>query len=114
MGSGLGQADRGYRFGEVVENFLSYFGNWLYISSSVKVRDLLEEIERCKKEYGDDFLDWAVYTEQICEADKLFKTSGSQHKWGRFTDGEDWEYFECLGFWTKSPKQRIFTINVNY
>jgi len=38
----------------------------------MKVKDLLEEIERCKKEYGDDFLEWNVYTEQCDEKDKAF------------------------------------------
>ena len=76
----------------------------------MKVKDLLEEIEAQRLEY-DDFLDWDVYTEQIGEVDRLAKTQGN---WGRFTDSEDWEYFKCAGFWTKSPDKKIFTINVNY
>jgi len=83
----------------------------------MKVKDLLQEIEDCKKEYGDDFLDWDVYTEQICEYDKKHKRTNVEStgkKWGCFRDSEDWEYFECAGFWTKWPKKRIFTVNVNY
>ena len=78
----------------------------------MKVKDLLEEIESCKREYGDDFLDWEVYTEQINEMDKKAKKSNPQWKW--IKDSEDWEYLECGGFWTKFPKEKIFTINVNY
>lgn len=78
----------------------------------MKVKDLLKEIEDCKKEYGEDFLDWDVYTEQINTADKKFKKTKQGWKW--FKDSEDWEYFECAGFWTKYPKKRIFTVNVNY
>ena len=83
----------------------------------MKVKDLIEEIEDCRKEYGDDFLEWDVYTEQIHEIDKQHKrdtTESTGKKWGRLTDSEDWEYFECAGFWTNFPDKRIFTINVNY
>ena len=81
----------------------------------MKVSDLLQEIERCKEEYGDSFLDWAVYTEQIDEGDKATKKgAGFGGNWKRVSDSEDWEYFECAGFWTKFPKDKIFTINVNY
>jgi len=75
------------------------------------IRDLLNEIEKCKKEYGDDFLDWDIYTEQIDELDKSTKI---QRGWERFTDSEGWEYFKCAGFWTKFPDKKIFTININY
>lgn len=80
----------------------------------MKVQDLLDEIERCKQDYGDDFMDWDIYTEQLDEMDKLNKTKGVQKEWGKLTDSEGWEYFECAGFWTKNPGRRIFTINVNY
>jgi len=78
----------------------------------MKIKDLLEEIERCKGEYGDEFLEWDVFTEQICEEDKQAKKANPQWKWLR--DNEDWEYLECAGFWTTFPKERAFTINVNY
>jgi len=81
----------------------------------MKVKDLINEIEKCKEEY-DDFLEWDIYTEQIDEADKHTKSTitGFQDNWGKVTDGEGWEYFECAGFWTKFPNKKIFTINVNY
>ena len=81
----------------------------------MKVRDLLEEIKSCQCKYGDDFLDWAVYTEQIDEVDKKTKKGksfGPTWKW--LKDSEGWEYIECAGFWTKFIKEKVFTINVNY
>ena len=78
----------------------------------MEVKDLIKQIEDCKKDYGDDFLDWEVYTEQIDEGDKKDKKSNPQWHW--IKDSGDWEYIECAGFWTKFPKERIFTINVNY
>jgi hypothetical protein len=80
----------------------------------MKVKDLIEEIETQRLEYGDDFLDWDVYTEQIWDDDRLSKTEGLQKSWRKVTDSEGWEYFECVGFWTKFPDKKIFTINVNY
>lgn len=82
----------------------------------MKVKDLKEEIERCEQEYGD-FLEWDVYTEQLDECDKKHKRSNIEstgRKWGRETDSEEWEYFECAGFWTKFCDKKIFTVNVNY
>lgn len=80
----------------------------------MKVKDLLNEIKDCEKEYGKDFLEWDVYTEQISRTDRNCKTTGNQKKWGIIKDTEGWEYFECAGFWTKMPKKKIFTININY
>lgn len=81
----------------------------------MKVKDLLEEIERCQKEYGGDFLDWDIYTEQLSEDDKSLKRSKEiGGNWKTFIDIDEWEYFECAGFWTICPKTKIFTINVNY
>ena len=80
----------------------------------MKVRDLLEEIDRCKEEY-DDFLEWDIYTEQIDEGDKVTKKgTGFGGNWKRVGDSADWEYFDCAGFWTKFPLEKIFTVNVNY
>ena len=76
----------------------------------MKIKDLLEELESCKSEYGDDFLEWDIYTEQIGEVDKAHK----RKSWKWIKDSEDWEYVECAGFWTKFPEEKIFTINVNY
>ena len=75
----------------------------------MKVGDLVKEIEDCKKVYGEDFLFWDVYTEQLDESDKAHKGD-----WSKVTDSEGWDYFECAGFWTKFPDKKIFTINVNY
>lgn len=81
----------------------------------MKVIDLLDEINRCKKEYGDDFLNWDVYSEQIDPGDRKRKKSKKfGGDWETAKDGEGWEYFKCHGFWTKFPKERIFTVNVNY
>lgn len=77
----------------------------------MKVRDLVEEINRCQEEFPD-FMDWDVYTEQIDEKDKEYKKC--EQKWDWVTDSEEWEYFECAGFFTKFPDRKIFTINVNY
>ena len=80
----------------------------------MKVKDLLKEIERCQKEYSD-FLEWDVYTEQIDEIDKECKKGkGFGGGWKTVINSEDWEYFDCAGFWTKFPDKKIFTINVNY
>jgi len=80
----------------------------------MKVRDLGGEIERCIEEFGEGFLDWEVYTEQLGEEDKKAKKEGIQKGWGILGDSESWEYFECHGFWTKFPKEKVFTINVNF
>ena len=80
----------------------------------MKVKDLLNEIKRCQKEYGKEFLEWDVYTEQISKEDKKCKRTGVQKGWGIIKSEEGWEYFKCAGFWMKSPKKKIFTINVNY
>ena len=77
----------------------------------MKVKDLLEEINQCKDEYGDSFLDWDVYTEQLDEDDKKYKKQGG---WSFIKDSQDWEYYKCAGFWTKFPDKKIFTININY
>ena len=81
----------------------------------MKVKDLIEEIEKCRQEC-DDFLEWDIYTEQICEMDKTFKKDKSDEGqgWEWLVGGDDWEYFKCVGFWTKFPDKKIFTINVNY
>ena len=89
----------------------------------MKIKDLLGEIEDCRKEYGEEFLEWDVYTEQLDEYDKKVKrgeenpfkdSEWSQADWGKLTDEEDFEYFYCAGFWTKFPKEKVFTVNVNY
>jgi DNA phosphorothioation-dependent restriction protein DptG len=74
----------------------------------MKVKDLLEELNKCQKEYGKEFLDWDIYTEQLSAEEKKDK------HYKRVKDAEDWEYFECFGFNTIMPKEKIFTININY
>jgi hypothetical protein len=76
----------------------------------MKVKDLLEQINNNIAEYGDDFLEWDVYAEQIC-ARQLKK---ERENGETFKDYEGWEYCRCFGVWTTCPKERIFTINVNY
>jgi len=78
----------------------------------MKVKDLLEEVNKCKDRYGDDFLDWDIYTEQCTEDDKNYKRT--KQNWKTIMCPEDWEYFEFAGFWTKIIEKKIFTINVNY
>lgn len=83
----------------------------------MKVRDLLKEIEKCKKEYGKDFLDFDIYTEQIKDTDKKYKKKSSENNgqnWENIKDSEGWEYFMCHGYNTIFVKEKIFTINVNY
>ena len=81
----------------------------------MKVKDLIKEINSCKKQWKS-FLDWEVYTEQCPEGDK--KVKRTEQKWKIVTDSDDWEYFRCAGegygFFTKFPRKKIFTINVNY
>lgn len=77
----------------------------------MKVKELLKEIESCNERYGEDFLEWDVYTEQISSLDKTYKKKSD---WKHFTNSEGWEFFECIGFWIRWPRKRIFTINVNY
>lgn len=77
----------------------------------MKVKDLLKEIEECREEYGDEFLEWDVYTEQLTEYDKKHKRKSG---WEYRADEDEWEYFKCNGFWTKDPKQKWFSVNVNF
>jgi|GEM_PF-2573245 len=97
----------------------------------MKVKDLLKEINSCIEEYPD-FLEWDVYTEQLTESDKEHKrkpsppdsedcitledviNAGYGQGWKSFKDGDDWEYFECAGWWTICPDEKIFTVNVNF
>ncbi len=78
----------------------------------MKIKDLLKEIKNCQKKYGKDFLEWDVYTEQLEGEDQRYKRNWQN--WGIVGDSDTWAYFECRGFWTKFPKKKIFTINVNY
>ena len=77
----------------------------------MKVKDLLDEINRGKKQWKG-FINWDVYIEQCTERDKKYKRT--EQKWKIVKDSEGWEYFKCEGFFTKMPRKKIFTINVNY
>ena len=77
----------------------------------MKVAELLEEINACKERYGDDFLDWDAYTEQISPLDMKYK---KKSKWENFINSEGWVFFKCEGFWIRWEEKKIFTINVNY
>ena len=72
----------------------------------MKVFDLLAEIEECRRKYGDKFLNWDVYVEQI--DNELYKD------WDWLKDSEDWDYIKCAGWWTKFEDKKAFTINVNF
>jgi len=80
----------------------------------MKIKELLNEIRDCEKIYGEEFLEWDIYTEQINNRDRKCKTIGEQKDWKKVKDEDGWKYFECAGFWTKMPKKKIFTININY
>lgn len=75
----------------------------------MKVKDLIKEIQYCKKKYGADFLEWDIYTEQISTIEKRDRRNNIMIK-----DGEGWEYFRCDGFNTIMPRERVFTININF
>ena len=80
------------------------------------VKDLIKEIEDCKKEYSD-FLEWEVYTEQLGveEDDDMYKKFGNSYE--KVSDSDGWVYVKTMSpeaWCTKMPKQKIFTLNVNY
>jgi len=84
----------------------------------MKVKDLLKEIKRCRKEYPD-FLEWDIYTEQlgVDENADMYKEYGNYYE--KITDGDGWVYVKTedsgdIAWCTKMPKEKIFTINVNY
>jgi hypothetical protein len=74
------------------------------------VKDLMEAIENGVEMYGDEFLSWNVYTEQLTEPDKEYE----KQEYPPVVDDEGWEYYRCFGFNTYMPRIKIFTVNVNY
>jgi len=78
----------------------------------MKVKDLISELKRCKKEYGKDFLEWDIYTEQLNGEDQRYKRNWQN--WKIIGDSDTWAYFKSEGTFTKFPKKKIITINVNY
>jgi hypothetical protein len=77
----------------------------------MKVKDILKELHDYQMEFGKDFLEWDIYTEQCTEEDKEYKRLGM---WKTFTCHDDWEYFETAGFMTLVPSEKRISINVNY
>lgn len=75
----------------------------------MKIKNLIEELERCKKEYPD-FLEWDIYAEQLDAEDQRYKRNWQD--WGIEGDNKG-TYFECKGSFTKFLKKKILTINVN-
>jgi len=74
----------------------------------VKIRDLLDEIERYKSTYGDAFLEWDIFVEQWDELGR------HRNRWTWLMDRGGSRYIDCCGFASRFPKTGIFTINVNY
>jgi len=84
----------------------------------MKVKDLLKEIKKCKKKYPD-FLEWDIYTEQLGVEpnDDMYKKFGNYYK--KIVDSDDWVYVKTedsgdFAWCTKFPKEKIFTLNVNF
>lgn len=83
----------------------------------MKIKDLLKYIEEYKEKYGEEVLEYDIYTEQIREDDKIIKkrtNEDGRQEWETIKDSEQWEYFKCFGYNTVFKKEKIFTINVNY
>lgn len=58
------------------------------MENAEKVRALLKKIEEARKEYGDEVLDWGIYSEQCSESDKECKTVGQQSNWKKLKGGQ--------------------------
>ena len=69
----------------------------------MKVRELLETIEKRKKD-NPDILDWDIYIQVIhgFNLENKKKTG-----WVFLTDSEDWEYIECAGWNTFFEKEKV-------
>lgn len=89
----------------------------------MKVRTLLNEINRLKDVY-EDFLDWEVFTEQehlVYPEDKEEIDRQILAGWRFVYDSEGWVYKDCASFkdadslnFTIFEKEKVFTINNNY
>ena len=84
----------------------------------MKVKHLLKEILNCQKSW-EDFLEWDVYTEQlgVNKDSDMYKDFGNYYE--KYTDCEDWTYVKTeddgdIAWCTKIPKEKIFTLNVNF
>ena len=80
----------------------------------MKVKELIEEIEKFQKRYPD-FLEWDIFTEQCYEEDKRYKRG--EQKWNILI-GHDMqsevEYFECVGGLGAWLEKKALCIHVNY
>jgi len=85
----------------------------------MKVKELIGELSHCQKEYGKDFLDWDIYVEWV-DSHKNGKFQKKEYEkkkkagWKFVKDSEDWYYIKQAGYNTKMPKDKVFTVNVNY
>ena len=81
----------------------------------MKVKELLEDIEKGVESHGKGFLEWEVYTEQCYEEDKEYKRG--EQKWNILI-GHDMniesEYFETAGGCGTWLEKKAFCIHVNY
>ena len=76
----------------------------------MKVRDLLETIEKRKKDFPD-ILDWDIYIQVVNEENYESK---KRSNWTFLKDSEDWEYIECAGWNTYFTEEKVLTINADY
>ena len=76
----------------------------------MKVRDLLETIEKRKKDFPD-ILDWDIYIQVVNEENYESK---KRSNWKFINDSEDWEYIECAGWHTYFKEEKVLTINADY
>lgn len=67
-----------------------------------------------KSKYGEDFLEWEIYTEQCTEEDKEYKRG--EQNWNILIGGQDNtdEYFACVGGIGIWSEKKAFCIHVNY
>lgn len=76
----------------------------------MKIRELLETIEKRKSDYPD-ILDWDIYIQVI---DTIDFNNKKESGWKFLTDSEDWKYIKCHGFNTYYEKEKVLTINADY
>lgn len=80
----------------------------------MKIKDLLESIDYCKKRYGD-FDEWEIYLEQVSPSELAQYPQFLLNDGGDESKGEDnWQYFKATGFHSYFEDKKIFTININY
>jgi hypothetical protein len=92
----------------------------------MKVKHLLKEIEEQRKEYGEDFLEWDIYVEQMGfwkgrgkPIDNFKKEISNWKDYKPVEDGDNWLYLRAedsgdMAWCGKWPKEKILTIQVNF